>query len=426
MKDRSRARPRPERSYKSEPREDERLPLSDIKVLDLSRVLAGPWCTQILGDFGADVAKIEAPDGGDDTRGWGPPNLPARQDGETGESAYYLSCNRNKRSVTINLANPQGAALVRRLAACCDVVIENFKVGGLRKYGLDHASLSAANPRLVYCSITGFGQTGPYAGLPGYDFVAQAMGGLMSVTGENAGPPMKTGIALADMATGMYAATSILVALRHAERTGNGQHIDCSLLDTQLAFLANQSLNYLVSGEAPVRLGNAHPTVVPYRVFEAHDGPVVVAVGNNGQFAALCELLEAPELSADPRYRTNSDRVRNRNALESALQMLIGTWKARDLMAGLAKHGVPGGPVNDIAEAFEDGFCDARGVVHHFERDDGVRIPSVAYPAKLSRTPATYRRPPPVLGADTVDVLQEWLSATSSEIAALRDCGAIG
>ena len=400
--------------------------LAGIRVLDLSRVLAGPWCTQILADFGADVIKIEAPGTGDDTRTWGPPNLaPADGTDEPGLSAYYLSCNRNKRSAAINIARPQGADLIRRLAARADVVVENFKLGGLRKLGLDYESLRAANPRLVYCSITGFGQTGPYADRPGYDFVAQAMGGMMSITGEPNGPPIKPGVAMADVSTGMYATVSILLALRHAERTGVGQHIDCSLLDTQISMLANQALSFLVGGVSPRRLGNVHPTVVPYGLFDAKDGPIVVAVGNNGQYAALCDILGVPELAADPRYATNGDRVVNRGTLEPALQAVIARWTVGELMAALPARGVPSGPVNTIGQIFADPFVEARGTVHHFEREDGVRVPSVAYPGKLSETPARFDRPPPRLGEHTDEILGDWLSLTPSDLAALRREGVI-
>lgn len=400
--------------------------LAGVKVLDLSRVLAGPWCTQILADFGADVIKVEAPGVGDDTRSWGPPDLPAEPgwDG-AGESAYYLSCNRNKRSVAVNLATEEGQALIRRLAAGADILVENFKVGGLRKYGLDYASLSAINPRLVYCSITGFGQTGPYADRPGYDFVAQAMGGMMSITGEKDGPPIKPGVALADVSTGMYAAVSIMMALRHAERTGEGQHIDCSLLDTQISMLANQALSYLVGGKAPGRLGNAHPTVVPYRVFDAADGPIVVAVGNNGQYAALCAVLGVPELASDPRFDTNARRVVNRAELEPMLQEIIVRHKVADLMAQFPARGVPAGPVNDIGQVFQDPFVQARSTVHHFRRADGVDVPSVAYPARLSATPARFERPPPRLGEHTKDALADWLGLEDAELDILKQAGVI-
>jgi crotonobetainyl-CoA:carnitine CoA-transferase CaiB-like acyl-CoA transferase len=400
--------------------------LDGVKVLDLSRVLAGPWCTQMLADFGADVIKIEQPGSGDDTRGWGPPNLPPEL-GESGpgRSAYYLACNRNKRSLAIDIANPAGADLVRQLAAKADVLVENFKLGGLKRYGLDYDSLHAINPRLVYCSVTGFGQTGPYADRPGYDYVAQAMGGLMSITGDPDGPPTKPGVAIADVATGMYAAVSVLVALRHAERTGIGQNIDCSLLDTQIAMLANQGLSYLVSGKSPKRMGNWHPTVVPYGVFNTKDGPLVVAVGNDRQFVALCEVLGAPELATDPRYALNRDRVLNRIALESTLQEILLRFTMKELQDALPAKGVPSGPVNDLAQVFADPFVEARGVVHHFEREDGVKIPSVAFPGKLSETPARFVMAPPLLGADTFAALADWLDLDEGQLARLQRAGII-
>ena len=399
--------------------------LEGVKILDLTRVLAGPWCTQLLADFGADVVKIETPDGGDDTRAWGPPELPPEPDGGAGASAYFLSCNRNKRSVAINLAKPEGAALVRRLAAEADVVIENFKRGGLAKFGLDYPSICATHPGVVYCSITGFGQNGPYADRPGYDFVIQAMGGMMSITGEQDGPPLKPGVALADLVTGMYAAVSVLIALRHAERTGHGQYIDCSLLDTQIAMLANQAVNFLVSGTSPGRLGNAHPNIVPYRVFDTGDGPIVIAVGNNGQFASLCATLGLPELAADPRYDSNARRVRNRITLEAALQARIKERTAAELIERLASTGVPAGPVNTIGQIFADPFVAARGAVHYFERPDGVKVPSVAFPGKLSVTPAQFALAPPRLGEHTAAVLAEWLSLEAGTLAALQQRGVI-
>jgi len=402
------------------------LALDGIKVLDLSRVLAGPWCTQILADFGADVIKVESIGKGDDTRSWGPPDLPSAPGFEhSRESAYYLSCNRNKRSLAVNLAHPDGAALVRRLAANADVVVENFKLGGLRKFGLDWPSLSKINPRLVYCSITGFGQTGPYAERPGYDFVAQAMGGMMSITGEPDGPPLKPGIALADLSTGMYAAVSVLIALRHAERTGQGQHIDCSLLDTQIAMLANQALSYLVGGVSPPRLGNAHPTVVPYRVFDAQDGAIVVAVGNDGQFRTLCEVLGTPTLADDPRYTGNPQRVKHRDTLEAALQHAIGQRGVTELIQALCARGVPCGPVNDIGQIFADPFIDARGVVHRFTREDGVEVPTVAFPGKFSHTPSVFKRPPPYVGQHTAEILEHWLDLDPAEQQRLTEIGAI-
>ena len=401
--------------------------LEGIKVLDLSRVLAGPWCTQMLADFGADVIKIEAPVHGDDTRSWGPPYLtgPDDREGEAGESAYYLSCNRNKRSVAINLADPRGADLIRRLAAQADIVVENFKLGGLAKYGLDYASLSAVNPRLVYTSITGFGQDGPYAARAGYDFVAQAMGGLMSITGERDGGPMKVGVAITDLSTGMYAAVSTLMALRHAERTGQGQHVDCSLLDTQISMLANQALTYLVGGYSPGRLGNAHPTVVPYRLFDTADGSIVIATGNNGQYKALCKAIGAPELADDPRYATNGLRVINRDLLEARLQEIALTWESVALADALIAAGVPAGPVNEVGDALEDPFAKARGTVHQFDRADGVKVPSVAYPGKLSATPATFRSAPPRLGEHSRAVLREWLALDDDALDALAAAGVV-
>ena len=406
---------------------DDMRALGGIKVLDLSRVLAGPWCTQILADFGADVIKIEAPGHGDDTRTWGPPYLTGPGDAadEKGESAYYLSCNRNKRSVAVNLADPRGADLIRRLAAEADVVVENFKVGGLAKYGLDYASLAAINPRLVYTSITGFGQTGPYASRAGYDFVAQAMGGLMSITGEADGHPLKVGVAMADLSTGMYATVSTLMALRHAERTGQGQHVDCSLLDTQIAMLANQALTYLVGGYSPGRLGNAHPTVVPYRLFDTADGAIVIAVGNNGQFKGLAEVLGVPEMAKDPLYASNGTRVIHRDGLEAKISALTTTWQSVALTDALLARGVPAGPVNDVGEALSDPFAEARGTVHQFTRDDGVTVPSVAFPGKLSATPASFRRSPPRLGEHSRAVLGEWLGLAEGELDALAAAGVI-
>ena len=394
--------------------------LSGIKVLDLSRVLAGPWSTQILADFGADVVKVEAPGRGDDTRAWGSP-IPALDPSQpvAGESAYYLSTNRNKRSLAIDLADLKGADLIRKLAAEADIVVENFKVGGLKRYGLDYQTLSAINPRLIYCSITGFGQDGPYADRPGYDFVAQAMGGMMSITGEADGPPIKTGVAVADLSTGLYATISILMALRHAEQTGQGQHIDCSLLDTQLAMLANQGSSYLVSGQSPSRMGNSHPTVVPYQVFDAADGPMVVAVGNDGQFKILCKVLGVPDLSTDPRFVTNVDRMANRDALEAILQDLIGQRQGAELITALTDAGAPAGPVNSVKQALDDPFVEARQAVHHFTRQDGYQIPTITYPAKLSRTPAAYDRAPPRLGEHTDEVLRDWLGMDDLALAAL-------
>lgn len=401
-------------------------PMAGVKVLDLSRVLAGPWCTQILADFGADVLKVESPGAGDDTRSWGPPNLPPELGSDApGLSAYFLSCNRNKRSVAIDFSKPEGAALIRKLAVDADVIVENFKFGGLKKYGLDYESVKAINPRAVYCSITGFGQSGPYADRPGYDFVAQAMGGMMSVTGEADGPPIKPGVAMADISTGMYACVSILMALRHAEKTGEGQQIDISLLDTQIATLANQALTYLVSGKSPGRLGNAHPTVVPYRLFDTKDGQIVVAVGNNSQFAALCDVLGVPDIAFDTRYATNADRVVNRATLEPMLQALLMNHSTAELMIAFPARNVPAGPVNTVADVFADPFVEARGTVHHFERADGVPVPSVAFPGKLSATPARFDRAPPKVGQDSFATLGDWLGLDSATLQSLADGGVI-
>ena len=400
--------------------------LDGVKVLDLSRVLAGPWCTQILADFGADVIKVEVPGRGDDTRAWGPPYLidgEGRED--RGESAYYLSCNRNKRSVAINMADPEGQALIRRLAVEADILVENFKVGGLRKYGLDYESLRAINPRLVYCSITGFGQTGPYANRGGYDFVAQGMGGFMSITGETDGPPLRAGVAMADLSTGMYATVSVLAALRHAEQTGEGQRIDVSLLDTQIAMLANQGMSWLVGGIVPGRLGNRHPTVVPYKTFDVADGTMIIAVGNDGQFRLLCEELGVPELATDPRFSSSSARLVNRDAIEAIVQDLVRCFKRDELIERLVKRGVPTGPVNSIKDIFEDPFIEARGTVHKFTRDDGARVPTVAYPGKFSETPTDYRFCPPRVGEQSREILEDWLAIGDGELDRLETGGVI-
>ena len=384
--------------------------LAGIRVLDLSRVLAGPWSTQILADLGADVVKVEVPGRGDDTRAWGPPFLKgADGEDEIGTSAYYLAANRNKRSIAVDFASSEGAALLRQLATKADIVIENFKVGGLKKYGLDWESLRAVKPNLVYCSVTGFGQTGPYANRGGYDFVAQGMGGFMAITGEEGGQPLRAGVAMADVTTGLYATISILAALRHAERTGEGQHIDISLLDTQIACLANQAMNWLVGGVDPGRLGNRHPTVVPYKTFDVADGTIIIAIGNDGQFRAFCALMGVPQLAQDARFVTASARLINRDAIEAEVQRLVANEPGLPLIDRLAAAGVPAGPVNKVSEVFADPFITARNVVHDFVRADGAHIPSVAFPGKLSATPATMRRPPPRVGEDEQSILADWL-----------------
>jgi crotonobetainyl-CoA:carnitine CoA-transferase CaiB-like acyl-CoA transferase len=400
--------------------------LEGVKVLDLSRVLAGPWSTQILADFGADVLKVEQIGKGDDTRGWGPPflKLPDGSDDPL-ESAYYLCANRNKRSAAINIATPEGAELIRRLAREADVLVENFKVGGLAKYGLDYASIRAINPAIVYCSITGFGQNGPYKDRGGYDFVAQGMGGFMSVTGETGGGPLRAGVAMADLSTGNYATISILVALRHAERTGEGQHIDISLLDTQIAMMANQGSNFLVGGIVPGRLGNRHPTVVPYTTFAVADGVLIIAIGNDRQFRAFCVEMGQPDLADDPRFTLARDRLIHRDAIEAIVADLVKDETRDVLIARLEACGVPVGPVNTLEDVFTDPFVEARHTVHRFVREDGVTIPSVAYPGKLSATPADYRHRPPKVGEQTRELLGEWLGLGTDEVAALEAKGAV-
>ena len=347
-------------------------PLTGLKVVELARILAGPWAGQLLADLGAEVIKVERPGSGDDTRGWGPPFV--EQDGS---AAYFHGCNRGKASVAIDFESSEGQQRIRALVADADVLIENFKVGGLAKYGLDHASLSAINPRLITCSITGFGQTGPYAPRAGYDFMIQGMGGIMDLTGDPDGEPQKIGVAFADIFTGVYASTAILAALRGREISGRGCHIDMALLDTQVAVLANQAMNYLVSGEAPHRLGNAHPNIAPYQTFEVADGHVIVAVGNDGQFRKLCGILGAPQLADDPRFASNADRVGNRDALTAALLPLIRLRRRDELLAALAAASVPGGPINDVAQVFADPQVVARGMRLELDGVPGVASPIV-------------------------------------------------
>jgi len=404
-------------------------PLSGVTVLDLSRVLAGPWCTQLLGDLGADVIKVERPGAGDDTRGWGPPFAQAAGGGP-GEAAYFLCANRNKRSLAIDIAEPEGAAIIRRLAEGVDVVVENFKTGGLAKYGLDYPALSAANPRLVYCSVTGFGQTGPYAHRPGYDYMIQAMGGLMSITGQPdgtpGGEPMKVGVAVADLFSGLYASNAILAALFHARATGQGQHLDIALMDVQAAMLANQASNFFVAGEAPVRLGNAHPNLAPYQPFATADRPVVIAVGNDGQFRALCRALGSESLAEDAAFATNAQRVARREALAARLSGLTLQLSSDDLMARLEAAGVPCGPVNDVGQVFADPHVKARGLqVHQTRGDLAGPVTTVASPIRMSATPVDYRRPPPSLGQHTSEVLAEKLALTQTQIDALFAAGVI-
>jgi crotonobetainyl-CoA:carnitine CoA-transferase CaiB-like acyl-CoA transferase len=372
-------------------------PLAGIKVVELARILAGPWAGQLLADLGAEVIKVERPGPGDDTRGWGPPFV-ARD----GSAAYFHGTNRGKRSVTIDLESPEGQAQVRALVADADVVIENFKVGGLSKYGLDYASLSALNPRLIYCSITGFGQNGPYAARAGYDFMIQGMGGIMDLTGDPAGEPQKIGVAFADIFTGVYASTAILAALRGRDATGRGAHIDMALLDVQVAVLANQAMNYLVSGESPTRLGNAHPNIAPYQTFAVADGHIIIAVGNDGQYRKLCALLGLPGLGEDPRFLTNSDRVLNREALTAALAPAIRLRKRDELLNALAAAHVPAGPINKVSDVFADPQVIARGM-----RLELGGVPSVASPIVIDGKRQVAERVSPALGADNEAILRQ-------------------
>jgi crotonobetainyl-CoA:carnitine CoA-transferase CaiB-like acyl-CoA transferase len=403
--------------------------LSHLKVLDLSRVLAGPWATQILADLGAEVIKVERPGAGDDTRAWGPPWLKDADGSDTAESAYYLSTNRNKKSVAIDMAHPEGQRLLRAMAAECDVVVENFKVGGLRRYGLDYDSLREVNPRLVYCSITGFGQTGPYAARAGYDFLIQGMGGLMSVTGRPDGDPgagpQKVGVALTDIMTGLYATIAILAALTHRERTDEGQHIDAALLDVQIACLANQAMNFLASGAAPRRMGNAHPNIVPYQDFPTADGWMILAVGNDGQFGKLAEACGHAEWTTDPRFATNAARVANR---EELIPMLCDSTRQRttaDWVAALESLAVPCGPINDLAGVFADPQVQHRGIRVDLPHPQAGSAPGVASPLRLSATPVEYRNAPPLLGEHTDAVLRSLLCLDDATLAALERSGVI-
>ena len=401
-------------------------PLAGIRVLDLSRVLAGPWATQVLGDLGAEVLKIEQPGKGDDTRHWGPPFL----DDGSGDAAYYLAINRNKRSLEIDIAKPEGAEIIRKLALESDIVVENFRVGGLAKYGLDYASLAQLKPDLIYCSVTGFGQDGPYADRGGYDFLVQGMSGLMSVTGRPDGEPgagpMKVGVPVADLFTGLNATIAILAALRHRDATGQGQHIDCALLDSQVAMLANQASNWLNGGVTPGRLGNDHPNVIPYRDFRTADGNVLVALGNDRQFFRFCKLIGRDDLAEDARFGSNAARAANRPALMAALEETIVHWTSADLIAAMEAEGLPGGPVNTIPQIFADPQIAARGVVQTMTRDTGMRVQVPGFPPRLSASPASYRTAPPRLGADTEAVLAERLGLGAGDMESLRQAGVIG
>ncbi|ANQ85115.1 hypothetical protein dqs_2078 [Azoarcus olearius] len=403
--------------------------LSHIRVLDLSRILAGPWAGQLLADLGADVIKVERPGAGDDTRGWGPPFLKDEQGENTPVAAYYLCANRNKRSITIDITRPEGQALVKQLAAESDVVLENFKLGGLAQYGLDYAALKAINPRLIYCSITGFGQDGPYAPRAGYDFLIQGLGGLMSLTGrpddEEGGGPMKVGVALTDILTGLYATNAVLAALAWREKSGEGQFIDLALLDVQIACLANQAMNYLTTGQNPKRLGNAHPNIVPYQDFPTADGYMILAIGNDGQFARFCTEAGAPELAADPRYATNKARVENRNTLIPALKRLTIERSTADWVAALEALAVPCGPINTLADVFADPQVQARGLKVTMPHPLAGEVPLVANPLRLSATPVEYRNPPPLLGQHTEQILSTTLGLSATQIEKLRAAGVI-
>ncbi len=398
--------------------------LSHIRVLDLTRVLAGPWCAQTLADFGADVIKIERPGAGDDTRHWGPPYLKDAHGADTAEAAYYLAANRNKRSVTVDIATPEGQQIVRELAARSDVVLENYKVGQLKKYGLDYTSLRAVKPDLVYCSVTGFGQTGPYAHRAGYDFIVQGIGGFMSITGERdgvpGGGPQKAGVAIADLATGLYSTIAVLAALAHRDRTGEGQYIDMALLDVQVALLANMNTNFLASGTPPVRWGNAHPNIVPYQTFQTSDGWIIVAVGNDGQFRKFVEAGGRPELADDERFATNPARVRHRDMLVPILAEMVKTRSKTAWIDALEAAGVPCGPINDLAEVFANEQVVARGMEVALPHPCGADVKLVRNPVRMSATPPDARTAPPLLGAHTDDVLRDMLGYDDARIAALK------
>ena len=405
--------------------------LDGIKVLDLSRVLAGPWCTQILADLGADVIKIERPGVGDDTRTWGPPFIKDADGNDTDQASYFTACNRNKRSVTVDMATPEGQALLKQMAAQADIVVENFKTGGLKQYGLDHESLRAANPRLVYCSVTGFGHDGPYAERAGYDLMIQAMTGMMSITGRPddvpGGGPLRVGVALTDLFTGVYASTAILAALQVRDRTGEGQHIDMALLDVGMAILANQASAFLNTGKPPQRQGNTHPSLAPYQDFPTLDGSMLLAIGNNGQFARFCEAAGHAEWAADARFASNTLRVKHRGVLIPMMEELTRTRSTADWVALLEDKAVPCGPINDIAQAFDDAQVKSRGLAVTLPRDAGDGIASitgVASPLRLAATPPVLRHAPPALGQHTREVLAEF-GIDTARFDALRAAGVV-
>ncbi len=398
-------------------------PLSHIRILDLSRVLAGPWAAQNLADLGANVIKVERPGEGDDTRKWGPPYLKDRDGQETTETAYNMAANRNKRSVTIDMSKPEGALLVRKLALKSDILIENFRVGGASKFGLGYHNLAAENPGLIYCSITGFGQDGPYKERGGYDFIIQAMGGLMSITGEpeeKGGGPQKVGLAVSDLFTGMYASVALLAAVTHRERTGEGQYIDLALLDCTAAILSMMATNYFVSGDSPVRMGNAHPNVTPYGLYDTADGHLVIAVGNDRQFAQLCKVLSLPGFASDPRFVSNAMRLKNRTVMDEALCIQIKKWGAKELQDALNAANVPCGAVNSIRQVFDDPHVKHRQMKTTLKHPLSETVSVASNPIKLSKTPVTYRLAPPLLGQHTQEVLADDLGLTTNEIERLR------
>jgi formyl-CoA transferase len=403
-------------------------PLTEIRVLDLSRILAGPWCTQVLADLGAEVVKVERPGAGDDTRAWGPPFLRRADGTDTTDSAYFAGTNRGKKSITLDIASQEGQQVARSLAASSDVLVENYKFGDMLRYGLDYDALAAANPRLVYCSITGFGQTGPYRTRAGYDFMIQAMGGLMSVTGERdelpGGGPQKCGVPIADIMTGMYATVAIVAALRERDASGRGQHIDMSLLDTQVSWLANQNLNYLVSGKVPVRWGNAHPNLTPYQSFATNDGNLILAIGNDSQFGKFCAVAGLA-IAQDPRFVNNRARLANRDTLVAIIAQAMKARTTSEWMAALEAEGVPCGPINTIDQVFADPQVIERGLRFDLPHPAAGSVPQVANPIRFSRTRIEYRAPPPVLGQHTQEVLRGILGMTEAEVASLRDRGVV-
>ena len=400
-------------------------PLTGIRVLDMSRILAGPWVGQLLADLGAEVIKIERPGKGDDTRAWGPPFVKDREGRDTSDAAYFMCANRGKQSLTLDIAKPEGQQIIRELAQVSDVLIENYKVGDLKRYGLDYETLSVLNPRLVYCSITGFGQTGPYRDRAGYDFMIQGMGGVMSITGERddlpGGGPQKVGVAIADLMTGMYSTVGIVSALHERHSSGRGQHIDMALLDTQVAWLANQNANYLIGGEVPKRMGNAHPNVMPYQTFRTQDGDIIIATGNDGQFQRLCEAAGLPETGTDPRYASNALRIKNRDTATATLATELKKKTTAEWVALLETVGVPCGPINRLDEVYADPQVQHRGMKINVPHPKAGSVPLVANPIKFSRTPIAYDMPPPLLGEHVEDVLRRVLGKSDAEIAALRE-----